>query len=222
MIRVVIADDEALVRGGFRMILEAQDDIEVVAEATDGSEAVELTRRFSPHVVLMDIRMPGMSGLEATRHLVANPAGEGPRVLILTTFDLDEYVYEAMRAGASGFLLKSAPPGELAGAVRTVASGDVLLAPAITKRLIEEFVSKSPPGQETPSFMDLLTDREQEVLRMVARGLSNAEIAEELVVSAATVKTHVNRILGKLGLRDRVQAVVLAYESGFVTPGTTS
>ena len=204
------------------MILEAQDDIEVVGEATDGAEAVELTRRSSPDVVLMDIRMPGMSGLEATHHLVANSTGEGPRVLILTTFDLDEYVYEAMRAGASGFLLKSAPPGELAGAVRAVASGDVLLAPAITKRLIEEFVSKSPQGQEPPSFLGLLTDREREVLRMVARGLSNAEIASELVVSEATIKTHVNRILGKLGLRDRVQVVVLAYESGFVTPGAKS
>ena len=222
MIRVLIADDEALVRGGFRMILEGQDDIEVVAEATDGSEAVELTRQSTPDVVLMDIRMPGMSGLEATRRLVADSSDDAPRVLILTTFDLDEYVYEAMRAGASGFLLKSAPAGELAGAVRAVASGDVLLAPAITKRLIEEFVSKSPPGQEAPPFVDLLTDREREVLLMVARGLSNAEIAAELVVSDATVKTHVNRILGKLGLRDRVQAVVLAYESGFVTPGATS
>ena len=221
MIRVLIADDEALVRGGFRMILEAQDDIEVVAEATDGSEVVELARQSSPDVVLMDIRMPGMSGLEATRSLVADSSGEGPRVLILTTFDLDEYVYQAMRAGASGFLLKSAPPGELAGAVRAVASGDVLLAPAITKRLIEEFVSKSPAGQEPPSFVALLTDREREVLRMIARGLSNAEIAVDLVVSEATVKTHVNRILGKLGLRDRVQAVVLAYESGFVAPGAS-
>jgi DNA-binding NarL/FixJ family response regulator len=221
MIRVLIADDEALVRGGFRMILEAQDDIEVVAEATDGSEAVELARRFSPHVVLMDVRMPGMSGLQATRHLVEDSPSTGPRVLILTTFDLDEYVYEAMRAGASGFLLKSAPPGELAGAVRAVASGDVLLAPAITRRLIEEFVSKSPPGQGTPTLVGLLTEREREVLRLVARGLSNAEIASELVVSEATVKTHINRILGKLGLRDRVQAVVLAYESGFVTPGAT-
>lgn len=221
MIRVLIADNEALVRGGFRMILEAQDDIEVVGEATDGSEVIELTRQSSPDVVLMDIRMPGMSGLEATRRLVTDSSGEGPRVLILTTFDLDEYVYEAMRAGASGFLLKSAPPGELAGAIRAVASGDVLLAPAITKRLIEEFVSKAPPGQEGPSFVGLLTDREREVLRMLARGLSNAEIASELVVSEATIKTHVNRILGKLGLRDRVQAVVLAYESGFVSPGAT-
>lgn len=220
MIRVVIADDEALVRGGFRMILEAQDDISVVGEATDGAEAVEAARRLSADVVLMDIRMPGMSGLDATRVLAADPTDEGPRILILTTFDLDEYVYEAMKAGASGFLLKSAPPGELAGAVRAVAGGDVLLAPEITKRLIEEFVSRAPSGPEPPSFTALLTDREQEVLRMMTRGLSNAEIATELVVSQATVKTHVNRILGKLGLRDRVQAVVLAYESGFVSPGT--
>ncbi|HEX2240680.1 MAG TPA: response regulator transcription factor [Actinomycetota bacterium] len=221
MIRVLIADDEALVRGGFRMILEAQDDIEVVAEATDGTEAFELTRELSPDVVLMDVRMPGMNGLEATRRVVADTGGEGPRVLILTTFDLDEYVYEAMKAGASGFLLKSAPPGELAGAVRAVAGGDTLLAPEITKRLIEEFVGKSQPG-ERASLAGLLTDREREVLRMMARGLSNAEIAKALVVSEATVKTHVNRILGKLGLRDRVQAVVLAYESGFVTPGAPS
>src|ERR687891_1755957 len=179
MIRVVIADDEALVRGGFRMILEAQEDIEVVAEATDGSEAVELTRRFSPHVVLMDIRMPGMSGLEATRHLVANPAGEGPRVLILTTFDLDEYVYEAMRAGASGFLLKSARPQRLVSAVRDAVAGETLLAPAIMRRLIEEFASATPAPAEPPAGLGDLTARELEVFKLVARGLSNAEIAAE-------------------------------------------
>jgi DNA-binding NarL/FixJ family response regulator len=218
MIRVLIADDEALVRGGFRMILEAEPDLEVVGEATDGSEAVELARTLSPDVVLMDVRMPGLDGLEATRRIVVD-ASIAARVLILTTFDLDEYVYEAMRAGASGFLLKSAPPSELSGAVRSVARGDALLAPSITRRLIEEFVQRKR-RRDPPAAFGELTEREREVLRLVARGLSNAGIAETLFLSEATVKTHVNRILSKLGLKDRVQAVVLAYESGFCVPGS--
>lgn len=217
MISVLIADDEALVRGGFRMILEAQEDITVVGEASDGLEAIERAHSLEPDVILMDIRMPGMDGLAATRQLVQE--GLVSRVLVLTTFDLDEYVYEAMRAGASGFLLKTAPPAELAGAVRSVARGDVLLAPAITSRLIEEFVRRPHPGEAVPRTLNELTERELEVLRMVAKGMSNAEIAQTLFLGEATVKTHVNRILTKLRLRDRVQAVVLAYECGFVSPG---
>jgi DNA-binding NarL/FixJ family response regulator len=216
MIRVLIADDQALVRGGFRMILDAQDDIEVVAEAENGREAIEQARLRKPDVVLMDVRMPGMDGIEAARRLL----GAGPAdvsVLILTTFDLDEYVYEAMKAGASGFLLKNTPPGELAAAVRTVAAGDALLAPSVTRRLIEAFVKRPPPGE--PSELTELTEREREVMSLIARGLSNAEIAERLVLSEATVRTHVNRILSKLSLRDRTQAAVLAYETGLVRPG---
>lgn len=216
MIRVLIADDEALVRSGFKMILEAQDDIEVVAEASDGQSALDLALEHKPDVVLMDIRMPGTDGLEATRRLVGMQ--KEARVLILTTFDLDEYVYEAMRVGASGFLLKSAPATELASAVRGVMSGDVLLSAPITRRLIEEFVRKAPLGRDDADPLASLTEREKEVLRLMARGLSNLEIARDLVVGESTVKTHVNRILSKLGLRDRVQAVVLAYESGFVAP----
>jgi DNA-binding NarL/FixJ family response regulator len=216
MIHVLVADDEALVRGGFRMILETQPDIEVAGEARNGSEAIAMTAEMRPDVVLMDIRMPGMDGLEATRRVLAD-ASSTTKVLILTTFDLDEYVYEAMRAGASGFLLKSAPPGELAAAIRGVAAGDVLLSPAITRRLIESYVRRPPKTLASPEI-DALTDREQDVLRRVAKGRSNAEIASDLVVSEATVKTHVNRILAKLGVRDRVQAVVLAYELGFVSP----
>ncbi len=217
-IRVVIADDQALVRDGFGMILDAQPDIEVVAEAADGREAIETAREVRPDVVLMDIRMPGVNGIEATRRLIAD--GEGaPRVLMLTTFDENEYVYEAMKAGASGFLLKDVRREELVNAVRVVAAGDALLAPTLTRRLIEDFVRRPPPGSAPAGPIAELTDREREVLRLMARGLSNAEIAAELVVSDATVKTHVARILSKLGLRDRIQAVVLAYESGFVQPG---
>jgi DNA-binding NarL/FixJ family response regulator len=217
VIRVVIADDQALVRGGFRMILEAQKDIEVVGEASDGREALAQARELDPDVVLMDIRMPELDGLEATRRIVS---GDGStRVLMLTTFDLDEYVYEAMKAGASGFLLKDVRPEQLAEAVRVVATGDSLLAPAITQRLIAEFVRRPPPGSGAPTELSELTERELEVLKLIARGLSNGEIASALFVSEATVKTHVTHVLTKLKLRDRVQAVVLAYESGLVHPG---
>lgn len=216
MIRVVVADDESLVRGGFRMILEAAGDIEVVGEAADGAEAARIAADEHPDVVLMDIRMPGIDGLEATRRIAG--ANGGPRVLILTTFDLDEYVYEAMRAGASGFLLKTAPAEELAQAVRAVARGDTLIAPEVTRRLIERFMRPTPGTAAAPAAP--LTERERDVLRLVARGMSNSEIAAELFVTEATVKTHINRILAKLGLRDRVQAVVWAYETGFIAPGS--
>jgi DNA-binding NarL/FixJ family response regulator len=217
VIRVLIADDQALVRGGFRMILEAQKDIEVVGEASDGREALAQARELQPDVVLMDIRMPELDGLEATRKLVTRDGSA--RVLMLTTFDLDEYVYEAMKAGASGFLLKDVRPEQLAEAVRVVAAGDSLLAPAITRRLIAEFVRRPPPGSDRPAELGELTERELEVLKLIARGLSNGEIASALFVSDATVKTHVTHVLTKLKLRDRVQAVVLAYESGLVHPG---
>jgi DNA-binding NarL/FixJ family response regulator len=200
------------------MILDAQGDVEVVAEAEDGQQALALARELNPDVVLMDIRMPGLDGLEATRQVLAGP--EPPRVLILTTFDLNEYVYEAMKSGASGFLLKDVRPEQLAEAVRTVAAGDALLAPAITRRLIEEFVRRPPPGQHAPVELAELTDRELEVLKLIARGLSNGEIAKKLFISEATVKTHVTRILAKLDLRDRVQAVVLAYECGLTQTGS--
>jgi DNA-binding NarL/FixJ family response regulator len=216
VIRVLIADDQALVRGGFRLILEAQKDMEVVGEASDGREAIAQARELRPDVVLMDIRMPELDGLEATRRLLAD--GEEARVLILTTFDLDEYVYEAMKSGASGFLLKDVRPEQLADAVRVVAAGDALLAPAITRRLVEQFVSRPAPGSGVPSELSELTERELEILKLVARGLSNAEIASSLFLSEATVKTHVTHILAKLRLRDRVQTVVLAYESGLVQP----
>jgi DNA-binding NarL/FixJ family response regulator len=219
MIRVLIADDQALVRGGFHSILAGQDDIEVVGEAEDGKEAVELAERLRPDVVLMDIRMPGVDGIEATRRIGAR--GIVTRVLVLTTFDVDEYVYEAMKAGASGFLLKTTPPRQLADAVRTVAAGDALLAPSITRRLVEQFVRRPPPGAAPPGLEEL-TERERHVLGLLARALSNAEIAAELVVSEATVKSHVNRILSKLNLRDRAQAIVLAYETGLVEPGVNS
>jgi DNA-binding NarL/FixJ family response regulator len=216
-ITVLLADDQALVRAGFRMILEAQPDIEIVGEAGNGAEAVEQARRLRPDVVLMDIRMPDVDGLEATRRLLDGSA-DGPRVLILTTFDLDEYIYEALRAGASGFLLKDTPPEELVAAIRVVAAGDALLAPSVTRRVIEEF-TRRPARQAEPQGVDELTARELEVLRLLARGLSNAEIASRLFVSDTTVKTHVARVLMKLRLRDRVQAVVFAYESGLVQPG---
>ena len=219
-VRLLIADDQALVRAGFRMILDAEDDLDVVGEATDGLDAVEQAKRLKPDVVLMDIRMPELDGIEATRRLLAQ-AGEHPvRVLMLTTFDLNEYVYEALRAGASGFLLKDVPPEQLADGIRVVAGGDALLAPSITRRLIQEFAQAGPPSGPPPKGLDELTARELEVFKLVARGLSNAEIAAQLVVGDTTVKTHVARLLSKLGLRDRVQAVVLAYESGLVSPGS--
>jgi DNA-binding NarL/FixJ family response regulator len=222
VIRVLLADDQALVRAGFRMILDAEEDIGVVGEASDGNEAVEQARRLEPDVVLMDIRMPELDGIEATRRVVAAREDDSPtRVIMLTTFDLNEYVYEALRAGASGFLLKDVPPEQLVAGIRTVAEGEALLAPSITRRLIQEFASATPAPAEPPAGLGELTARELEVFKLVARGLSNAEIAAELVVSETTVKTHVARVLMKLGLRDRVQAVVLAYECGVAVPGRT-
>jgi DNA-binding NarL/FixJ family response regulator len=216
-IRVLIVDDQALVRGGFRSILEGQPDIDVVGEAEDGQAALEAVAATSPDVVVMDIRMPRMDGIAATSEILSASAVP-PRVLILTTFDHDEYVYEALRAGASGFLLKSSPPRELAGAIRTVASGDALLAPDVTRRLIQDFVSRPRPASSRPTVLDLLTPRETEVMALIARGRSNSEIAAELYLSEPTVKTHVTRIFAKIGVRDRVHAVVLAYEAGLVRP----
>jgi DNA-binding NarL/FixJ family response regulator len=218
-VKVLIVDDQALVRAGFRMILDAEPEIEVVGEASDGQEGIDAARALRPDVVLMDIRMPELDGLEATRRLTTDEENP-PRVLILTTFDLDEYVYEALRSGASGFLLKDTPPEQLVQAILVVSEGEALLAPSITRRLIEEFVRTGGVQQrEPPPGIRDLTSRELEVLRLMARGLSNAEIAKELFVSETTVKTHVARVLMKLNLRDRVQAVVLAYESGLVQPG---
>jgi DNA-binding NarL/FixJ family response regulator/class 3 adenylate cyclase len=220
-LRVLIADDQALVRAGFRMILDAEEDVEVVGEAASGAEAIEEVRRLRPDLVLMDVRMPELDGIEATRRLLADGV-VGSKVVMLTTFDMDEYVYEAMRAGASGFLLKDVPPEQLVAGIRAVASGDALLSPSITKRVIEEFVRRPPDAVKTaPPELAELTDRELEVLKQLARGLSNAEIAKELFVSDTTVKTHVGHVLMKLGLRDRVQAVVFAYESGLVERGTS-
>ena len=215
-IRVLIADDQSLVRAGFRLVLENHDDLGVVGEASNGEEAIHSAGRLEPDVVLMDIRMPELDGIAATREITRRfPA----RVLVLTTYDLDEYVYDALQAGASGFLLKDTPPDQLAAGIRAVAAGEALLAPTVTRRLIEEFARVRPTPQARPATLDDLTPREFDVLRHLARGLSNAEIAEQLFLSDTTVKTHVAHLLGKLGLRDRVQAVVLAYESGLVTPG---
>jgi DNA-binding NarL/FixJ family response regulator len=219
VIRVLIVDDQALVRAGFRAILELQEDIEVAGEAGDGGQAVTLTRELRPDVVLMDIRMPRLDGIEATRRIAQD--GNGSRILILTTFDLDEYVYEALKAGASGFLLKDVPRDQLISGIRTIAAGDTLLAPRLVRRLVEDFVRRPLPGAR-PKSLDELTRRELEVLILIAHGLANAEIASRLFVSQATVRTHVTHILTKLNLRDRIQAVVLAYESGLVQPGNTA
>jgi DNA-binding NarL/FixJ family response regulator len=223
MIRILLVDDQALVRAGFRMILDAESDVEVIGEASDGREAIDQVRSLRPDVVLMDIRMPELDGLEATRRILSDSDGESaPKILMLTTFDLDEYVYEALRAGASGFLLKDTPPEQLVSAIHVIAEGDALLSPSVTKRVISEFIRGvgPKPAAQFPR-LDELTARELEVLKAIARGLSNAEIAKELFVSETTVKTHVARILMKLNLRDRVQAVVLAYEAGVVSPGET-
>jgi DNA-binding NarL/FixJ family response regulator len=218
VIRILIADDHALMRHGLRGMLDAQSDMEVVGEAEDGASAVDEAIRLRPDVVVMDIRMPRLDGIEATRRLIAH-GGDAFRILILTTFDLDEYVFEALRAGAAGFMLKDAPPRQMAEAVRSVAAGDALLAPAITRRLIERYVSVPPPEAARRERFAALTDRETEILLLLTRGLSNAEIGERLFLSEATVKTHVTRVLQKLGVRDRVQAVVMAYEGGIAQPG---
>jgi DNA-binding NarL/FixJ family response regulator len=218
-VRVLLADDQTLVRSGFRVLLERDEEIEVVGEASHGAEVVERTRSARPDVVLMDIRMPGMDGLEATRRIVGDPALAGVRVIILTTFDHDEYVFQALHAGASGFLLKDVDPDDLRDAVRVVARGDALLSPSVTRRLIAEYVSQPGRHRHSPAELDELTEREREVLVHVAAGLSNDEIAERLVISPATAKTHVSRILLKLDARDRAQLVVIAYESGLVRPG---
>jgi len=219
MIRVLVADDQALVRGSFRLLVDTAPDLEVVGEAATGAEAVEIAAREKPDVLLMDIRMPEMDGIEATRRITASGSTADVRVLILTTFDLDEYVYAALRAGASGFLLKDTPPADLLAAIRVIAAGDALLAPAITRRLIAEFARRPEPGRQPAATLDSVTDREREVLTLIARGLSNAEIAQALHVTMATAKTHVGRLLAKLGARDRAQLVMVAYETGLVQPG---
>ncbi|MFF7649363.1 response regulator [Streptomyces sp. NPDC007983] len=223
-IRVIIVDDQAMVRAGFAALLAAQSDIDVVGEAPDGRQGVDVSRNTHPDVVLMDVRMPEMDGLEAARRLLEPPRGvtHRPKVLMLTTFDVDDYVYEALRAGASGFLLKDAPPADLISAVRVVAAGEALLAPSVTRRLIAEFARQRPAPRRNSSELRRsgLTPRETEVLELIARGLSNQEIAESLVLAEQTVKTHIGRVLAKLGLRDRAQAVIFAYESGLVTPGS--
>ena len=218
MITVLIADDQAMVRQGFGALLSAQPDLLVVGDAADGADAVARARTLDPDVVLMDVRMPVMDGLEATRRLLT-PGRDRPRVLILTTFDLDDYVYEALRAGASGFLLKDAPADELVHAVRVVAAGEALLAPSVTRRLIAEFAARPHRDRPRPAALNALTPRETDVLRLIARGRSNSEIAADLVVAEQTVKTHIGRILAKLALRDRAQAVVFAYETGLITAG---
>ena len=216
MIRVLIADDQALVRAGFRVLIDSAADLEVVGEAADGREAIDLARSQRADVVLMDVRMPVLDGLAATRELAGDEGG--PRIIILTTFDIDEYVFEALRAGASGFLLKDTEPDELLQAVRVVAGGEALLAPSVTRRLIEEFATRPDPHRTPPAALEVLTEREREVLALVARGLSNGEIATELYISPATAKTHVSRVMMKLGARDRAQLVVTAYETGLVSP----
>jgi DNA-binding NarL/FixJ family response regulator len=220
VIRVLIADDQAAVRGGFAALIDAQNEMQVAGEATTGREAVDLARRVFPHIVLMDVRMPVLDGLQATRLICADPSLERTRVLVLTTFDVDEYVYEALRAGASGFLLKDARPRELLHAIEVVAAGDALIAPRITRRLIAEFAARREPSQPPAALADL-TEREREILGLVARGLSNAEIAGRLVISPLTAKTHVSNILRKLDCRDRAALVALAYETGLITPGRT-
>jgi DNA-binding NarL/FixJ family response regulator len=221
-IRVLVADDQALVRGGFRVLVDSAPDLEAVGEAANGEEAVALARETSPDVVLMDIRMPLMDGIEATRAIIEDPKTAGTRIIILTTFDLDEYVYEALRVGASGFLLKDTDPDALLDAIRVVAAGEALLAPSVTRRLIAEFARRPAHPHAHLDDLELLTEREREVLTLVAHGLSNAEIAKELFISPATAKTHVSRVMMKLSARDRAQLVALAYESGFVTPGEAS
>jgi DNA-binding NarL/FixJ family response regulator len=218
MIRVLIADDQALLRGSFRVLVDSAPDLRTVGEAGDGAGAVVLAAERRPDVVLMDVRMPGMDGIEATRRICADTRGDGPRVLVLTTFDLDEYVYGALRAGASGFLLKDTPPADLLAAVRVVAAGDALLAPSVTRRLVAEFARRPEPSQPLPRELAGVTAREREVLTLVARGLSNTEIAARLNLSLATVKTHLGRLLAKLHARDRAQLVIVAYETGLVTP----
>jgi DNA-binding NarL/FixJ family response regulator len=218
MISVLLVDDQPVVRDGLKVILDAQEDIRVVAEAADGAQAVEWSRRVAPDVILMDVRMPGMDGIEATR-VLTNGAVDGPRILVLTTFGEDRYIYDALRAGASGFLLKDAQRNELVDAVRTVAAGDQVLSPEVTRSVIAHFVSRRPPEAGTPAELAQLTTRELDVTRLVAQGLSNAEIGAKLFVSAATVKSHLGHILGKLGLRDRIHLVVLAYECGLIEPG---
>jgi DNA-binding NarL/FixJ family response regulator len=217
-IRVLVCDDQALVRSGFRMILEARPDLEVVGEAEDGLQAIELAEQTGPDVVLMDVRMPNLDGVEATRRIVRS--GSPARVIVLTTYDVDEHVYDAVRAGASGFLLKDVQPTQLVAAIRVVAAGDALLAPSVTRRLLDRF-ARSLPDRAPPDSLSSLTEREIEVLRLLATGLSNAELAERLFVSEATVKTHVSSVLRKLGVRDRVQAVVLAYDAGLVRPASS-
>ena len=219
-IRILIADDEELVRTGFRMILDAEDDFEVLGEASNGAEAVEVARSLQPEVILMDIRMPGMDGLEATRQIVEAERAPSSRVLILTTFDRDEYVYQALRAGASGFLLKRTPAATLVEGIRVIAGGDALLAPSVTRRLIDQFARSPEPGKPEAKALELLSPREREVLTLVAKGLSNGECAEQLFMSEGTVKTHVKRIYTKLDLRDRTQAVIFAYEAGVVETNT--
>jgi len=218
-IRVLIADDQALVRAGFRVLLQAGGDIEVVGEAENGEQAMAMAVELAPDVILMDIRMPEMDGLEATRRIIGDDIGGAPRIVVLTTFDADEYVYEALRVGASGFLLKDTDPAQLVEGVRVVAGGDALLSPSVTRRLITEFASRPEIRRARPSELESLTEREREILTLVAAGLSNDEIAARLVISPATAKTHVSRVMMKLHARDRAQLVVMAYESGLVTPG---
>lgn len=219
MIRVLIADDQALVRAGFRLLLDSEDDMEVVGEASNGAQAVEAAEALRPSIVLMDVRMPLVDGIEATERIAALEVDDPIRVIVITTYEVDEYVFRALRAGASGFLLKDTEPGDLVQAVRVVAAGDALISPKVTRALIEEFAALDPPRRATAGVLDPLTDRERQVMALVARGLSNGEIAEELVLSPATVRTHVSRAMTKLHARDRAQLVVLAYESGLVNAG---